>query len=57
MPTLDGYQTSTKIRTMMHYEHIPHVLIICVSGNSNQESREEAYKSGMNHFLLKPVEW
>jgi len=35
MPTLDGYQTATKIRTMMHYEKVPQVIIICVSGNSD----------------------
>jgi len=40
MPTLDGYQTTLKIREMMDIKRVPQAIIICVSGNTEEEDRE-----------------
>jgi CheY-like chemotaxis protein len=57
MPGKDGYETTRDIRSLMQDNLLPQSIIVCVSGNAEQESKEEAYNNGMNHYFTKPVQW
>ncbi|EAT58197.1 ATP-binding response regulator [Chlorobium ferrooxidans] len=54
MPVLDGLETAKRIRSgQWEYRNIP---IIGMSGNSDPETVQQAMLSGMNDYLLKPLD-
>ncbi len=55
MPELNGYEATTKIRSSNHAdaETIP---IIAMTANAYKEDVEEAFASGMNDHLSKPID-
>lgn len=55
MPTLDGYDTTEKIRKMTDpaKAHIP---IIAMTANAFAEDREKALSVGMNDHVAKPID-
>lgn len=53
MPNLDGYLTTQSIRRNKRYDHIA---VVGLSGNSNKEEIEKAKDSGMQDYLLKPID-
>jgi two-component system CAI-1 autoinducer sensor kinase/phosphatase CqsS len=54
MPVLDGLETAKRIRSGKHnYRNIP---IIGLSGDSDQETVQQAMQCGMNDYLVKPVD-
>ena len=50
MPVMDGFNATREIRK--HNTTIP---IVALSASEDQNSRNEALKSGMNSYLVKPV--
>lgn len=53
MPVMDGYAATEKLRSLGYSD-----LIICgLSANATKEDFEQAYESGMNDYLTKPIEW
>lgn len=55
MPIMDGYESTQRIR---HYESkhgLPPAMIIAVSALQSEAAHDEAYGSGFNMFLSKPV--
>jgi two-component system, sensor histidine kinase and response regulator len=55
MPGKDGYETTKEIRSLMQDNLLPQSIIVCVSGENEEESKEEAYNNGLNHCFAKPV--
>ncbi|KAM3072187.1 hypothetical protein ACMFMG_008643 [Clarireedia jacksonii] len=55
MPIMDGFQASQHIRAYEREESLPATIIIAVTGLASDESQREAYNSGINLFLSKPV--
>ncbi|ABL65818.1 response regulator [Chlorobium phaeobacteroides] len=54
MPVLDGLEAAKRIRaTKSGYRGIP---IICLSGDGDKETVRRAMESGMNDYLIKPVD-
>lgn len=53
MPHLDGYMATQSIRRKLNYDS---VIIIGLSGNSEPQEIEKAKSSGMQDYLLKPIQ-
>ncbi len=54
MPTLDGYQTTQRIRMQEQDADIGHIPIIAMTANALQGDREAALAAGMDDYLSKP---
>jgi PAS domain S-box-containing protein len=52
MPIQDGYTTTRIIRSMENYGKVP---IVAVTANADKETQIELAQSGMNDFVLKPI--
>lgn len=52
MPIQDGYTTTRIIRSMEAYEKAP---IIAVTANADKETQIQLAESGMNDYVLKPI--
>lgn len=52
MPIQDGYTTTRLIRSLPAYEKIP---IIAVTANADKETQILLAESGMNDYVLKPI--
>ena len=55
MPFLDGYETTSKIRQILHDNNFAQPIISAVTGHCEQEYVNKAILSGMNQVLSKPV--
>ena len=55
MPKLDGYQTTSAIRTRPLYEHVKDIPIIALTANAMKGDREKCIACGMNDYLSKPL--
>lgn len=53
MPNLDGYETTQRIRENKDFNEIN---IVGLSGYTQDEYKEKAYKLGMNDYIMKPIE-
>ncbi len=53
MPGMDGYTTTQQIRKQYSRDQLP---IIAMTANVQEEDRQQAFASGMNDFLAKPVQ-
>lgn len=51
MPTMDGYQTTEKIREELQNKKVP---IIAITGHEGESHRDKCLKMGMNDVLVKP---
>lgn len=51
MPVMNGHESTRVIRTFN-----PRIPIIGISANGAEKDREEAFASGMNDFMMKPVD-
>jgi len=54
MPVMDGYEATRKIR-LFDDEQKAKIPIIAMTANAFEEDRAEAFRSGMNDFITKPV--
>ena len=52
MPVLDGLEATKQLRLKASCKSLP---IIALSGDSNDEAKEEAKKSGVDDYLVKPI--
>lgn len=55
MPVMDGCEATRRIRAFETKERLQPVSIIALSGLSSNEAHREAFESGMDLFLTKPV--
>ncbi|KAI5206741.1 hypothetical protein E4T39_02259, partial [Aureobasidium subglaciale] len=55
MPVMDGFEASRQIRAFERSEKIKPVVIIALTGLGSSEAQHEAFISGINLFLTKPV--
>ncbi|KAI4850508.1 hypothetical protein E4T45_05465 [Aureobasidium sp. EXF-8846] len=55
MPVMDGFEASRRIRAFEKQRCIKPVVIIALTGLGSSEAQHEAFVSGINLFLTKPV--
>ena len=55
MPIMDGFEATRRIRAYEREIGRPNVLIFALSGLASNEAQQEAFGSGIDLFLSKPV--
>ncbi|RDW76029.1 hypothetical protein BP5796_06850 [Coleophoma crateriformis] len=55
MPIMNGFDATKCIRGYEREHKLPAAIIVAVTGLASEESQREAYNSGINLFLSKPV--
>ncbi|ESZ97843.1 4MPY, histidine kinase-group I protein [Sclerotinia borealis F-4128] len=55
MPVMNGFEASQRIRRFEKEENLNASVIVAVTGLASDESQMEAYNSGINLFMSKPV--
>ncbi|ROT35569.1 hypothetical protein SODALDRAFT_337519 [Sodiomyces alkalinus F11] len=55
MPVMDGLESTRKIRHFERSRQLPPVTVIAITGLGSQSDREEAFASGLDLFLTRPV--
>ncbi|KAI1124255.1 hypothetical protein F5Y10DRAFT_269313 [Nemania abortiva] len=55
MPRLDGLQATRQIREFEAAHHLPPATVIALTGLASASVQQEAFESGVNLFLTKPV--
>ncbi|RDW63495.1 hypothetical protein BP6252_11040 [Coleophoma cylindrospora] len=55
MPVMDGLEASREIREHEKHENLPATIIIALTGAASIKSKQEAFRSGVDLFLTKPV--
>ena len=53
MPVMDGYEATSRIRTMEQFKTLP---IIAMTAHAMNEERERCLSAGMNDHISKPLE-
>ncbi len=52
MPGMDGYECTSEIRKESKFAQLP---IVALTADTTQEGIEQAYKVGMNDYIIKPM--
>ncbi|OAA74840.1 histidine kinase [Akanthomyces lecanii RCEF 1005] len=55
MPVMDGLEATRVIRTYERENKLPPVVVIALTGLASAEAQHDAFTSGVNLFLTKPV--
>lgn len=55
MPVLDGFEATRRIRKFEKQERLEAATIIALTGLGSTDAQQEAYGSGVDLFLTKPV--
>ncbi|EEY19589.1 histidine kinase G7 [Verticillium alfalfae VaMs.102] len=55
MPVMDGFEATRRIRTFERERQLPPITIIALSGLASESAQDEAFVSGIDLFLTKPV--
>jgi len=55
MPIMDGIESSRNIRRFERENSLPPTALIALTGAANPNARQEAFSSGVDLFLTKPV--
>ena len=55
MPVMDGIESSRNIRRFERENSLPPAALIALTGAGNPNARQEAFSSGVDLFLTKPV--
>jgi CheY-like chemotaxis protein len=55
MPIMDGIESSRNIRRFERENALPPTALIVLTGAANPSARQEAFSSGVDLFLTKPV--
>lgn len=55
MPVMDGFEAARAIRRFEHASGSPRATIIAITGLGDTSAQEQAFASGMDLFLTKPV--
>jgi two-component sensor histidine kinase len=54
LPTLDGFSTCEKLRSLAGGDHIP---VLMITGQDDVASITKAYEVGATDFISKPINW
>lgn len=57
MPIMDGFEATRQIRKYERANELAAATIIALTGLASSDSQKEAFKSGMDLFLTKPVKY
>ncbi|EMF08833.1 uncharacterized protein SEPMUDRAFT_53287 [Sphaerulina musiva SO2202] len=55
MPVMDGFQATAKIRETERKRRLPRSFVAALTGVTNEEAKTQAFASGVDEFLSKPV--
>jgi CheY-like chemotaxis protein len=55
MPVMDGLESTRQIRALEQRLGLEPALVIALTGLASEASQREAFASGINLFLTKPV--
>lgn len=55
MPVMDGFESTRQIRSYEREQHIPACHIFALTGIASEAAQQEAFASGIELFLTKPV--
>lgn len=55
MPIMNGIESTFKIRELERESHLKPAMIVALTGLASAEAQQEAFSSGINLFLTKPV--
>jgi CheY-like chemotaxis protein len=55
MPVMDGFESTRLIRGFEREQHLPRSYIFALSGLASESAQQEAFASGIDLFLTKPV--
>lgn len=55
MPVMDGFEATRQIRALEQKNHMKPTLILALSGLASEDAQKEAFSSGVDLFLTKPV--
>ena len=55
MPAMSGLESSRHIRRHENEHNLEAAMIVALTGAANPRARQEAYASGIDMFLPKPV--
>ena len=56
MPVMDGLEASKIIRTSPEFKHLATVPIVALSAHAAEQSKQLAFRAGVDHYLTKPFE-
>ena len=56
MPVMDGLEATRQIRRYEEKEGLIPAAVVAMTGGASKSARQEAFSSGMDLFLTKPVE-
>ncbi len=54
LPTLDGFTTCERLRSLAGGDHIP---VLMITGHDDVSSITRAYEAGATDFISKPINW
>lgn len=55
MPVMDGFESTRQIRAHERKHHLAPTAVFALSGLASNEAQQEAFRSGIDLFLSKPV--
>ncbi|RBQ68489.1 hypothetical protein VDGD_21590 [Verticillium dahliae] len=55
MPVMDGLESTRRIRQFERLNKLAPTTIIAITGLGSEEARKEAFASGLDLFLTRPV--
>lgn len=55
MPVMDGFEATRQIRALEQKNQMKPTLILALSGLASEDAQKEAFSSGVDLFLTKPV--
>ncbi len=55
MPVMNGYEATKAIRNLKDKE-LSQIPILAMTANAFEEDKQEAFKSGMNGHIAKPID-
>ena len=55
MPVMDGFEATRNIRNFERDNSLDKTFILALSGLASESAQQEAYGSGINLFMAKPV--
>ncbi|NCC37502.1 MAG: response regulator, partial [Chloroflexia bacterium] len=53
IPGLDGYETTTRLRSLIHLHNVP---IVALTADGSPGARERALVAGCDGYLVKPID-
>lgn len=55
MPNMDGFESTRLVRAFEREKHLPRCQIFALTGIASESAQQEAFASGIDLFLTKPV--